>query len=506
MAKFLQQILNLDEPHFSIGMAQLEKANGHHGIDTRVIADITHKAHEVMRRLGLDVADTTGEELYHALAMTIKTGIGQEMLLGADYVLLPFDGAAVSFNLIDVIENAHHELDYEHRIASHGQRSLRGEIIGRYLDQGRAHQDVTRTIGKEMGLLQESDEWYADGKNNQKQIDTANSMPFILTIGDMVTDAFIMLKEDEATVFTDEDGEKHLMMKFGSKPPYDHVDIIQAVGNSANAAVALTRLGLRAGLMAFIGDDQAGKDSLQYLADEKVDTTTVSIQKGFKSNYHFALRYGADRTILIKYEDYSYSWQQPTVKPDWIYLSMLSENSWQLHVDMMKYLEENPEIKLAFQPGTFHFKWGVEKLADIYKRSHIIFMNREEAGLVTGKPIDSIKDLADGLHALGSKIVVITDGPNGSYASTDGKLLVMPNYPDPAPPYDRTGAGDAFASTILAALAHGESLDTALLWAPINSMSVVQKLGAQAGLLSTDELEKYLKDAPEDYVPKEMSE
>jgi sugar/nucleoside kinase (ribokinase family) len=504
MSKFLQQILDLDEPHFSIGMAQLEKSNGNRGIDTRVIADITHKAHEIMRRLGLDTGDTTGEELYHALAITIKTGIGQEMLLGADYVLLPFNDTAVSFNLVDIIENTHHELDYQHKIMSHGQRSLRGEIIGRYLDQGPAHRDVTKTIAKEMGLLQESDQWYNDGKHNQKQTGATDLKPFILTIGDIVTDAFIKLKEDEAEVTTDEHGEKRLSMEFGSKPPYDRVDVIEAVGNSANAAVALTRLGLRAGLMAFMGDDQPGKDSLKHLTDEKVDTTTVSVQKGFKSNYHFALRYGADRTILIKYEDYAYDWQQPTIKPDWIYLSMISKSSWQLHMDMMKYLDENPEVKLAFQPGTFHFEWDVEKLAEIYKRSYIVFMNREEAALVTGKRLDNVKDLAFALHELGPQIVVITDGPNGSYLSGDYKFLMMPNYPDPAPPYDRTGAGDAFASTIVAALAVGETLETALLWAPINSMSVVQKLGAQEGLLHPDELQKLLVAAPDDYKPKEF--
>jgi sugar/nucleoside kinase (ribokinase family) len=80
----------------------------------------------------------------------------------------------------------------------------------------------------------------------------------------------------------------------------------------------------------------------------------------------------------------------------------------------------------------------------------------------------------------------------------------MPNYPDPAEPYDRTGAGDAFASTITAALALGENLETALRWAPINSMSVVQKLGAQAGLLNRDELQKYLDEAPDWYQPTEL--
>jgi ribokinase len=85
-------------------------------------------------------------------------------------------------------------------------------------------------------------------------------------------------------------------------------------------------------------------------------------------------------------------------------------------------------------------------------------------------------------------------------------MVQIPNYPDPAPPLDRTGAGDAFASTIVAALAQGESIETALSWAPINSMSVVQKLGAQAGLLERKEVEKYLAEAPEWYKAEEYKQ
>ncbi len=508
MAKFLQQLLNIDEPLLTTGLHQLEKATGHSGIDTRLIADITHTGHNIMRRLGLDPADTTGHELYNALAMSVRRGMAESLLSDADFVLISIQGEVISFNLIDVIENTHHELGYEQRIISHGRRSLRGELVSRYLNHGTTDKEAKKNIAASIGLLPASDEAYLELYNQQKLLRTGASgnsnQPLILSIGDIVTDAFIALREDQAQITTDEKGIKHLVMEFGSKPPYDHVDIVQAVGNSANASVAFTRLGLRAGLMAYVGDDQAGKDSIDYLTSQQVDISTVSVQKGQKSNYHYALRYGADRTILIKYENYDYAWQQPSEVPDWIYLSMISSSAWQLHLDLLAYLEQNPTIKLVFQPGTFHFEWGTEKLAAIYARSHIVFMNREEAALVTGKGVESIPELVKSLHDLGPSIVVVTDGPNGAYASDGQKILVMPNYPDPAPPYDRTGAGDAFASTVVASLASGESLETALTWAPINSMSVVQKLGAQAGLLHKDEIKKYLDNAPEDYQPKEF--
>lgn len=499
MAKFLKDLLASDHPLFTYNLQQLEKASGNAGIDIQLIADITHGAHEVCRQLKLDPSDTTGEELYWALNSIVRMGKAEEYLANANFVLQSFADGPVSFNLQDVIENAHHALPYADRTVSHGQRHLRTEIIKRYAEHDRTHDELVHELVAQAGLKPAIDEGHPIFQSSEDI-----EAPYILAIGDIVTDAFIKLREDQAEVFTDDKGIKRISMEFGSKLPYERVDIVQAVGNSANAAVSFTRLGLRAGLMAFIGDDQAGRDSLTYLAGEQVKTDTVSVQQKL-SNYHYALRYQAERTILIKYEEYDYAWQRPQATPDWIYLSMLSAASWQLHEDMLAYLNENPDVKFAFQPGTFHFEWGIEKLADVYRRSHIVFMNREEASLVTGKPLDPIADLAAALHELGPKIVVITDGPAGAYASDGEKLFSMPNYPDPAPPNDRTGAGDAFSSTITAALAMGESLETALAWAPINSMSVVQQLGAQAGLLNQQSIKEYLANAPSDYKIKEMN-
>jgi sugar/nucleoside kinase (ribokinase family) len=94
---------------------------------------------------------------------------------------------------------------------------------------------------------------------------------------------------------------------------------------------------------------------------------------------------------------------------------------------------------------------------------------------------------------------VITDGPAGAFASDGSHRFRVPCYPNSAPPVDRTGAGDAFTATLLAALAKGHSLATALAWAPINAMSVVQHVGSQAGLLTEREVASWLARAPENY-------
>jgi sugar/nucleoside kinase (ribokinase family) len=509
MANFLASVLTNDHPLFVRNLFELERASGGNGVDTRLIADMREKAFEIMRSLGLDPADTSPYELYQALNTIVEQG-KLTLLESTSYVLLPFEDGPVSFNQLDIIENAHHHLAYEQRRVDHAQRHLRQEVIRRYAIHDRTNNELVHLLAQQAGLIKENDMDHdvADAvlNNELAENDQTQDAPSMLAIGDIFTDAFIKLSESVANVTKDEDGKSWIHIPFGGRPPYEEVEIVQSVGPAPNSAVSFARLGLRSGLMSWLGDDEPGNQSLAYLSSQNVDTSLVTQKTGEKSNYYYVLRLGAERTILTKDEKYDYVWTDPSEQPDWIYLASVSEDAAQLQDDMLAYLERNPSTSLAFQPGTFHFHMDKEKLAALFRRSRITLMNREEAVDMTGAPYDSITGLVEALHALGPEIVVITDGPNGSYASYDGRLMTIPNYPDPAPPYDRTGAGDAFASTIVSALALGETMETALTWAPINSMNVVQHLGAQAGLLTKQEIQEYVTKAPGDYKVTEFKD
>jgi sugar/nucleoside kinase (ribokinase family) len=325
----------------------------------------------------------------------------------------------------------------------------------------------------------------------------------VLSIGDVVTDAFVKLLDDRAMTYENDKG-KWLAMPFGTKIPFDHAEVIEAVGNASNAAVAFAKLGLRSGLVSNVGSDDHGRDMIRALKDKKVDSRFVHINPDKTSNYHYVLWYKEERTILIKHEEYDYQWPRfrEADEPKWVYFSSISKLALDnYHDHVADWLEENPDIKLAFQPGTFQMEAGVERLRRLYARTEVLVLNREEAVYVSGGNYDDIHDLFDRFHKLGVKIVVITDGPAGAYASDGDNRFKMPLYPDPAPPFERTGAGDAFASTFVAAIIKGNTVEGALQWAPINSMNVVQKVGAQAGLLTENELGELLKAAPEWYKP-----
>jgi len=324
----------------------------------------------------------------------------------------------------------------------------------------------------------------------------------VISIGDIVTDVFIKLLEDQAHQYENERG-KWLAMPFATKIPYDSVETIKGVGNAANAAVAFARLGLNSAFVTNVGADQIGRDMIATMEENNVDSRFIRINNNKVSNVHYVLRYQVERTILIKHEAYDYHWPhlRPNEIPKWVYFSSVSEHAMAYHDQIADWLEDNKQVKMAFQPGTFQIEAGTQRLERIYKNTEVLIVNREEAVEITKGDYHNYHDLLGKMHQLGPRIAVITDGPNGAVASDGTDVLQIPLYPDPAPPVDRTGAGDAFAATFVAALIKGNTIAGALQWAPINSMSVLQKVGAQAGLLSQEEIEGYLTKSPDNYRP-----
>ena len=323
----------------------------------------------------------------------------------------------------------------------------------------------------------------------------------LVAIGDIAVDAFIRIKEAQEVCSIDTENCK-LCLSFANKIPYEFDTVVPAVGNSANAAVASSKLGMKSSLIAHVGKDMYGKECLTALKKAGVGISHMYSHKDKRTNYHYVLWYGPERTILVKHEEFPY--HLPKIQqPDWIYLSSLGANSVEYHKEIENYILKNKNVKIAFQPGTFQMKLGVEMLKNIYARTEIFICNVEEVELITNTKTKDIKILSEKLFALGPKIVVITDGPKGSYAFDGKTILFIESYPQ-EPAYERTGAGDSYASTFMCAIAYGETIETAMKWASVNSMNVCKYIGAQKGLLTVEEIKVFLDKAPADWQPKQI--
>ncbi len=331
--------------------------------------------------------------------------------------------------------------------------------------------------------------------NKDKEID-------FLGVGDIVTEPFIRIKDAEVT--EDANGEhRELCLSFGDKIPYESAEVMRSVGNSPNASVSASRLGLNSYLISYLGEDAIGKENMESLVSNGVNIDYMETVPGMTSNQHYVLWFGVERTILVKHNEYPYSFPMNLPEPKWIYLSSLASNSTEYHNQITQYLDQHPNVKLAFQPGTFQMKMGTDILSEVYKNTDLFICNKEEYQRILKTEEEDVVKLMEMIRELGPKISVLTDGMKGAYASDGASVWFMPVYPHT--PVERTGAGDAFGSTFLSALILGKTIPEALMWGPINSMSVVQKVGAQAGLLSREELEEFLANAPEEYKPSKLN-
>lgn len=72
MARILRDLLDAEEPIFSLSIQQLERASSNAGEDARLIGEISEKMAGVMRHLRLHPHETRGIELYHALLNKVK--------------------------------------------------------------------------------------------------------------------------------------------------------------------------------------------------------------------------------------------------------------------------------------------------------------------------------------------------------------------------------------------------------------------------------------------------
>lgn len=304
------------------------------------------------------------------------------------------------------------------------------------------------------------------------------SKPFMVCIGKAGQDVFL-----EGDVFKPkrENGILYEHMQLGNKYYVDRATVTTG-NNAVNAAVTFARQHLPVQLVTCIGDDSAGQMVLRGLDAEHIDTSLVHVDPDVRTSFStILLSPTGERTILDFpgtakiaeriVEDVEYD-------KSWLYIS--SVGSMPLMKRIMKRAYEGG-MKIAFNPASFELK-HVQECADLLEYVTLFAVNKEEAKLfVDGK---DAKTLARAL-AQSVDYVLVSDGPRGSVA-TDGQKLVKAGMYEDVPVIDRTGAGDAFTSGFVTRIAIGKDIEDAITFASANSTSVVQKIGANTGVLRSN--------------------
>jgi len=309
----------------------------------------------------------------------------------------------------------------------------------------------------------------------------------VVCVGDAKVDIFLTLHQAKDHLRYSEDTNE-ICIKFGEKIIVDKAELLLG-GDAANVAVGASRLGLSSGLVAEIGKDEFAQKILNTLKNENVNVENISQTEGQQSSFSTIINYKGDRTILSEHVKREHNFDLENISTKWVYLTSLGEK-WQEAYNKTADFIKRTGCSLAFNPGTVQVehKDGIRNVLSI---TNVLLVNKEEGeeilGFLHGEK--NIEEILRELQELGPKIVVITDGKNGSFAVDLGGKIVTEEIIK-TEVVEKTGAGDAYSSGFISALINNKPIAEAMLWGAKNSASVIGQVGAQAGLLRKSDLEK----------------
>ncbi len=273
----------------------------------------------------------------------------------------------------------------------------------------------------------------------------------------------------------------------GAKIDVDNI-FFDTGGGATNAAVTFARQGLMASYIGKIGHDPAGAEVLRVLRREGVATDRVVTDPKLATGYSaLMVATNGERTILThrgaSHELRAKEIAIRTLEADWFYISSLAGN-----MDLLEKLlkhANNHHIQVAIDPGAAELA-QIKKLRALLPLITVLKANAEELRvLFGGETLEDTITRAEGA----CPYVVGTNGPAGSYAAVAGKLYQAGQY-QKVKVLDRTGAGDAFGSGFVAALAKGLPVEDALTLGSANATSVVTQFGAKTGILKTSRIKR----------------
>lgn len=311
----------------------------------------------------------------------------------------------------------------------------------------------------------------------------------LIAIGDTTLDVFLHIHE--ATVSCQLNRAQCLLcLEYAEKIPVESVTKVPGAGNASNAAVGAHRLGVKSAIVAIVGKDTVGEEIQRGWKKEGIDTRYVTVDPKQETNYSTVLNFHGERTILV----FAHKRKYRLPKLDgakWIYYTSLGPGHETLERQLLSHLKRHPQQKLTFNPGTKQLRRGLKALKPVIAKSEVFIVNKEEASRLLEDGERPIQNMLMNFIHLGAKIAVITDGPKGAFATDGLHIWEMGIFKGPVK--ERTGAGDSFASAFTCALAQGQSIPDAMRWGTANAWSVVQKIGPQAGLLTSREMAHTLK-------------
>jgi sugar/nucleoside kinase (ribokinase family) len=272
--------------------------------------------------------------------------------------------------------------------------------------------------------------------------------------------------------------------------------VLNIGGCASNAAVVLSKLGVRATLCGKVGNDVFGRFVADSLVSFGVDVSAIKVDperatsqtlivnvKG--EDRRFIHSFGANKGLTVADLD-------PVLDPapkvlyvgGYLILPGLEATALAERFARVRRAGGVTVLDVA-TPGPADY---LKHLRIVLPETDVFLPNTDEATLILGES-NPIKQ-AEAFRALGAKRVVITQGDRGAVVISDNLRAKLGTYPVTF--IDGSGGGDAFDAGYIAGLIDNLSERDCLKLASAIGASCVRAVGTTAGIFSRPEADSFM--------------
>lgn len=262
-------------------------------------------------------------------------------------------------------------------------------------------------------------------------------------------------------------------------------------GNGANQTVAVARMGVNTLMVGRMGDAILGPHLTEAMAASGIDVSGVAVEPGVSSGLAVINIDASSHNRIIQILGTNQSCEEAKGARAMQGLQGASVQLLQLEVSAD--LSLAVARKTAAQGKTVILDPGQVRTlpVDFYSCYQMITPNKTEAQALVRFPMTDIPSAARAAQSLverGVRVAIIKPGAQGAYFATKKGGRHIPSFAVEA--VDSVAADDAFNGALVASLAEGEELSSAMHVASAAGALAVTKFGAQDSMPPKNEVGK----------------
>jgi 5-dehydro-2-deoxygluconokinase len=286
-------------------------------------------------------------------------------------------------------------------------------------------------------------------------------------------------------------------------------------GSPANIAIGASKLGLKAGFIGKLADDQHGRFIEQYMAGVGVDTSNMVVdQEGHKTGLAFTeIKSPQECSILMYRDEVADLYLNPSevceeyIKKAKVLLvsgTALSKSPSREAVLKAIHFAKKNDVKVLFELDYRPYTWAsLEETSTYYtlvaEQADIVVGTRDEFDVMENRKDGSNETTVRHLFKHSPELVVIKHGVEGSYAYVkSGEVFRGHAYLTKV--LKTFGAGDSYASAFLYALITGKDIETALKYGSASAAIVVSKHSSSEAMPTVEEIEQFIAERSKEAV------